>query len=158
MPRFPFFPILLVVLGWSAGSAHAHKMEVRAVLKPAVDGQPARIEVEAWYEPGESASGEAVLTGADGQQLATTQLDPDQGTCTFPLVQPTPGTYKITVDDGAGHREWVMLTIADDHPSVVTAQSAQRNRWLMGVIGLAIIAALTLLASRRKRTPKTTSE
>lgn len=144
-----FIMLALLVFGLHPSSAFAHKMEVQAVFQPAADGQPARIDVEAWYEFGETASGKAILSGGEGQELATAELDAEKGTCTFPLAQPAPGAYKITVDDGAGHRSWVILTIAADDPSVVAVQTEQRNRWLMGAIGLGLIAGITVLAVRR---------
>lgn len=157
MSRFLTCTVTLALIGFglTPGSACAHKMEVQATLKSATEGQPTRIEVEAWYEFDDSASGKAILTGPDGQELATAELDAEKGTCTFPLTHPRPGTYKITVDDGAGHREWVILTLADDHPAVVSVQSVRRNRWLMGAIGLGIIAVLTIVwSARRSRSAK----
>lgn len=144
--------LALVALATDAGGAFAHKMEVHAVLTPAANGSPTTITVEAWYEYGDAAEGTAIVTGPDGSTIAEAELDPESGTCTIPLPDPETGTYKITVDDGGGHREWVLLAVSVDQSSAISVQSVRRNRWLMGGIGLGVIAGGTFLARRLSRT------
>jgi hypothetical protein len=131
------------VLLVAPSAAHAHKMELRAT--PTADH---RLRVEVTYEGGDPSDGTAVtLADAAGAIVAEGTTDVD-GICLLP--QPPDGTYTLAADDGAGHRAELTLTNTADR---ATAQTAPRDRLLMTLLGLALIAGLTLLARRLMRRP-----
>jgi hypothetical protein len=133
------FAALLV----APSAAYAHKMELRAT--PAADH---RLRVEVTYEGGDPSDGTPVtLADAAGTTVAEATTDID-GVCFLP--QPPDGTYTLTADDGAGHRAELTLTNTTEG---ATTQTASRDRWLMTLLGLALIAGLTLLARRLMRKP-----
>jgi len=158
-PRHVFICLhaVLVVAGW-VDSLFAHKMEVKATANSAPASAAAEpemipVQIEAWYEYGDPADAEWWIIDPAGREVARGRLDPETGQATLMLRIAMAGDYKITVDDGAGHREAVLLHL-DPHLldfSPVGVQSPQRNRWLMAVIGLGLIAALTAAARRLSR-------
>lgn len=85
---------------WS--SAHAHLLEAQAVLRPGW-----RVQVESWYETGESAAGARVqVFGTEDRLRAEGRLDP-QGIFIFSYQ--TIESLRIVVNAGAGHRVEVRL-------------------------------------------------
>lgn len=143
--RESFFvlPILALAVALAGSNpAFAHKMELSAKVEAE---RPDQLKVEAWYEYGDPCDGGKVLivTAQSRTEVADGILD-DDGVLFLP--KPKPGQYRVIVDDGAGHREAVSLTIPAEEVEAVEVVSEQRNRWLMGGIGLCLIAGLTLAA------------
>ena len=156
--RFAQFPVVAAIaLAVAVGGqteAIAHKLEVKAVVSPPAAGEPAFVTVEAWYEFGDAVEGTATLTGPDGAELGRAALTSDvesvQIPMPSPMPNPMPGTYTVTVDDGAGHRSKVSFTLSVDAPTA-SGVTERRNRWLMGGLGLAVIAGLTVAARKIAR-------
>jgi hypothetical protein len=117
-------------------AAFAHRLLLAATAGPA------EVQVKVTYDDGEpgDVGTKVTLTDAAGAVVAAVKTD-DAGVCRFP--RPKPGTYTLTADDGAGHRATIPLVVADEP---VAAGSAERNRWLMSAVGLAVIAGGTALA------------
>ena len=158
--RFAQFPVVAAIaLAVAVGGqteAIAHKLEVKAVVSPPAAGEPAFVTVEAWYEFGDAVEGTATLTGPDGAELGRAALTSDVESVRIPMPNPTPGTYTVTVDDGAGHRSRVSFTLSVDTPTA-SGVTETRNRWLMGGLGLAVIAGLTVAGrkiARRSTSPE----
>ena len=159
-----FIRLVAVLVATSVTSPlFAHKMEVKAVAvpvsSPAADSRLIQVRIEAWYEYGDPADADWWITGPAGGEVARGVLDPDTGRATAMIRVTREGDYKITVDDGAGHREAVLLHLnpTAQEPTPVGVQSPQRNRWLMGVIGMALIAGLAV-AARRLTRPLTSAQ
>jgi hypothetical protein len=124
--------------------ARAHKMEVEAKT----DG--ATVRVVAGYEGDEPAEGAKVtLTDAAGAVMTEGTTDA-KGLCVLP--RPRAGTYRLVVDDGAGHRAELALPVPESEAEV-TARTERRSRWLMAALGLAAIAGGTAVARLLRRKP-----
>ena len=127
--------LLLVV----SPAAFAHKMEVVAKI-PAEN--PAVIRVVVGYDtddPAEKATVTLLDAGGIAIALATTD---EKGTCTLP--RPKAGTYTVRADDGGGHRTEATLEVPVGEAELAEASTAKRDRALMAVAGLAVIAVLTV--------------
>lgn len=137
--------VVSAILVVAPSAALAHKMELRAT--PTADH---RLRVEAAYEGGDPSDDAIVtLTDAAGAIIAEGTTDAD-GVCILP--QPPEGTYTLTADDGAGHRAQVSLSIPWTEIPCDTRWATIRY-WSTTLLGLAIIAGLTLLARRLMRKP-----
>lgn len=132
--------VLAAVLA-APSAAFAHRLLVTATAGPT------EVLVAVRYEGGEEGEPgtKVTLSDAAGSVVASAVTDA-AGTCRLP--RPAPGTYTLAADDGAGHREAVPFAIAADS---VAAGSAERNRWLMSAVGLAVIAGVTWFARRLLR-------
>jgi hypothetical protein len=122
------------------------------VLAKAGHPDPAAVYVEAGYEYGDPAPDATVtLTNEVGSEVARGTTN-ERGVCSLP--RPPAGTYTVTVDDGAGHRETLTLPVPMSESEIAAVASAKRNRWLASAGGLAAIAGLTLAARRvARKTP-----
>src|SRR5262245_52858831 len=127
MLRYGLSSCLLTV---AAAPAFAHKLVVTATATELA------VQVEAKYEGGEPVPTGSKVTLADGHgtEIADGVTD-ETGECRLP--RPAPGVYSVTVDDGQGHFEKVILVIRDGESS--SAQTTQRNRFLMGTVGVLVI-------------------
>lgn len=144
MPRFAGPLVVAAAVAMAAPSAaSAHAMEVSAKVGPP---HPNQVRVDAGYEYGDPADGATVtLTDAADTEIARGKTGAD-GACLLP--RPKAGLYKVTVDDGAGHRESVLLDVPASEGELAAAATAKRNRWLMAATGLAAIAGMTVLARK----------
>ena len=145
-----FLVVVAVAVGgalFAPGAVFAHKMEVSVTASPQ---DPTHIRIYAGYEYGDASDSSTVtMTNTMGKEVARATTDPD-GECFLP--RPTSGgTFTITVDDGAGHRESVILTLPPDVTITASSATAARSRSLMAVVGLVAIAGLTLAAKRLTR-------
>jgi hypothetical protein len=137
--------VVSAVLVVAPSAALAHKLELRAT--PTADH---RLRVEAAYEGGDSSDGTTVtLADATGTTVAEAATDAD-GICFLP--QPPDGEYTLTADDGAGHRAQTPLSIPWNEIPCDTRWATIRY-WSTTLLGLVIIAGLTLLARRLMRRP-----
>jgi hypothetical protein len=132
-----------------AGPAAAHGVGVQATLAGGT------VRVEGFFDDDTPAAAAKVTVVEDGRTVAEGTTD-DRGVWTFPA--PPPGTYRVLIDAGAGHRAAANLVIpaAGAAPAVVTdgpdrATATGPRKWLMAAAGLAAIAVLTLIARRAAR-------
>ena len=125
-------------------AALAHRLLITATAGPT------EIVVEVRYEGGEGGEPGTNVTLTDGAgALVASAVTDGAGTCR--LRRPKNGTYTLTADDGAGHRETIPVEIGEGRG---TAGSVGRNPCLMSTVGLVVIAAGTVLARwllRRRR-------
>ena len=85
--------------------AHAHALEAAAVARPGW-----QVQVESWYETGDSPSGARVeVYGAQGKLLAEGRLNA-KGVYVFTCHDP--GPLQVIVNAGAGHRAEAAVTAA----------------------------------------------
>lgn len=140
-------PLTLLMTLLFAGPASAHGV----FMDPRV--QAGRVVVEAYFDD-DTPTQDAKVTAVDqsGAVVAEGRTD-DKGVWSFPA--PPPGQYKLTLDDGTGHRCTRTLTVegsgesaADGPPrSAVTGP----GKWLAAAGGLLLIAGLTAVARRAAR-------
>ena len=136
------YGLSLCLVTVAAAPAFAHKLVVTATATELA------VQVEAKYEGGEAVPAGSKVTLLDGHRAEISDGVTDEaGECRLP--RPAPGVYSVTVDDGQGHFEKVILVIRDGESS--TAQTTQRNRFIMGAIGLLVIGLATVGAVRLKR-------
>jgi hypothetical protein len=132
-----------VIVGLAPAAALAHRMEAVATADAAV------LRVEVGYDdftPSEGA--EVTVTDAAGVVVASGTTD-ENGVCMFP--RPPAGTYRVTVNDHAGHKTTLMLTLPESEAELISASTEKRNRWLMTAAGLGLIAVFTLALRRVTR-------
>jgi nickel transport protein len=87
--------VWLCVLGLSS-AAHAHRLEAEAVLRPGW-----QVQVEGWYETGESADGARVEVFRGDDVVTQGRLN-KQGVFTFTYRESQ--ALRIVVNAGGGHR------------------------------------------------------
>lgn len=161
--------VATVVLFVVPSAALAHGIGVEAKLK----GD--RVSVEAFFDDDTpAADAKVAVTAEDGKTVAEGKTDA-KGAWSFPV--PAPGKYKVTVDAGGGHLAKTTITIparstaqtattpdgtpspSGTEPEVVVSDGPTRaemtgwRRWLMAVVGVAVIGLLTWgirVAGRRK--------
>lgn len=135
----------------------AHALGVTCRLKGEV------VEVEVYYEDDTPAANAKVrVRDAQYNDIATGRTDA-QGVWSF--SRPAPGTYRVSVDAGGGHRKLIRLTIPEPTVAAPPASETGDRRetftafpWLGVLAGLAIIAALAggaLLVGRLRRHGRT---
>lgn len=167
-----FCPLRPLVVGLitllMSGTASAHGLGVEAKL------QNGRVQLLAFFDDDTPASESTVTVESDdGVRLAEGRTDA-RGLWHFP--RPKPGTYRVTVDVGDGHRTKIQLTIPPEannsdtssvagDESVMTAQGLTRGdtlltrRGAMTLLGIGLITFLTLFARwvARRRSRSTSS-
>lgn len=144
--RFSIWPIAFAILAplTAPGTAWAHALGAECKLR---DG---KVHVEAFFEDDTPAQEARVrVLGEDGLELLQTKTDA-QGRCSF--IAPTPGRYQLVVDDGAGHRVELRMTIPQS--TVVTTsepvtqgpgrEEFTRFPWMRVIAGLSVILAVAV--------------
>ncbi len=122
------------------------------------------IVVDAFYSDSTPARRARVeLLDTKGQLLQKANAD-DSGRCRFPA--PGPGDYSVVVNAGAGHRveQSVKIPTAKTQPTIgvvrvesdINVEGASRDRltrfpWLNVVVGLSVIATVTLIVLLARR-------
>jgi nickel transport protein len=162
------FVVVATLFFAAPSTVSAHGIGVEARLK----GD--RVAVEAFFDDDTpAADAEVAVTTENGAVVAEGKADA-KGMWSFPA--PAPGKYRVTVDAGGGHRAKTTITIparpaaaqsttpsegaapATDTEVVVSdgptrAEMTGWQRWLMAVVGVALIGLFTWgvrLATRRK--------
>lgn len=136
---------ILMLTGPAVASAHGLAAEVKRLGD--------RVEVVAFFDDDTPAAGATVTVKSADATIAEGKTDAE-GRWAFAV--PSPGEYKVVVDAGDGHRARRTLVVAGDN--VVSADGRSRDdvvggRWARAAAGLAVIAALTVVAkwALRKR-------
>jgi hypothetical protein len=135
-------PLSLLVLGFAASPAFAHKV----IVTVKIDDNGLKIEAE--YEGGEfvAAGAKVTVLSSSGDEVAKGETD-EKGICVLP--RPVSGVYTVTVDDKQGHFQKEVIVIRENESSEV--RTTQRNRLLMATVGLAVIGGGTVIVRRRMR-------
>jgi len=144
-PKYPVVPIVLSMLWlcWVPGRAAAHALHVECHLR----GQ--QIEVRALFDTGERPAGATVKVWNATGQLIAQGLTREDGTWEFSA--PPPGSYKVVVDAGAGHRAQTTIALGEEMPADSRISSGPseeeflRGKWLRIATGLTLIAGFCLL-------------
>jgi hypothetical protein len=132
----------LGVLVAAAAPAVAHGLLVTVTVTDRA------VNVVAVYEGGEPVPVGSKVTMADTRRTEPADGVTDEaGECRLP--RPEPGVYTITVDDKQGHVKEVVIQVRTGESS--TFEPSRWNRWVAGGVGLAVIAAGTGVAMRRKK-------
>lgn len=134
-------------------AALAHRMDVEARI---TEAEPAVVRVEAGYEATEPAQeAKVTITDPTGATVAEGMTD-DRGVCRLP--RPAAGTYTVTVDDGAGHRTSVRLTVPENESDTAVARTTPPNKWAMTAAGLVVIGGAAVIARRvLRKSPASTA-
>jgi hypothetical protein len=140
---------LALLLAPTAALAHAIHAECW------VSGDNA--EVRATFEDGtKPAKAKVRVVDEQGHELAAGVTD-EKGLYQF--AKPTPGTYRVIVDAGAGHRTETTMTIGD--PKIIglvspgpTEEEFTRFKWLQVLIGLGAIVGFCMVLWLVQRTRK----
>lgn len=147
----------LVMFALLPSQVLAHAMGIEARLRNN------QIFIEAFFHDDSPASGALVtIENEAGEKILSEKTD-KEGKLQAPA--PSPGKYKIIVNDGAGHLSSTPLIIPKLNPAdtnnqnLLISKSPDRNQfiqtpWLGIVVGLATIAALGFITSRLYQKPK----
>jgi nickel transport protein len=143
------FLIVVLALAFTPLVVEAHGIGVQAKL------QNGTIIVESFFED-DTAVRDAVVMVFDSSKTRILEgRTDDRGSCR--LAAPKPGRYIIQVDAGDGHLAKTSLTVPEAGESVSDGPSRETytgaTRWILALVGIAIIGGLTALAMWAKRSP-----
>src|SRR5262245_24327366 len=118
MPHRRLLVVLAAVLA-APSAALAHRLLITATAGPT------EVVVETRYDNGDlgEEGTKVALVDAAGQVVAEGKAD-DNGVCR--LSRPRPGTYTLSANDGAGHKESIPFTVPADEVTSATG-SSERN-------------------------------
>jgi hypothetical protein len=110
-----------------------------------------QVEVEAYYDDDTPATQARVVVRGPGNETVAEGRTDAAGRWSFPL--PPAGTYRVTVDAGAGHRKGVRVIIPGEpvagETAVVSAGPGRREftrfPWLEAAAGIGAIGGLGLV-------------
>jgi nickel transport protein len=143
---------MLGVLLATPGTAGAHRLEAEATVRSF-----GTVEVEAWFETGDTPKAAQVqVFRADGRLLTEGKID-DQGRFTFTYTDPEP--LRVVVNAGIGHRAEVRISKAylerdppPAHPAEVRQKTGpQFERLALGIAILLTVALGAILLQRARR-------